>query len=369
MAPSEYADDRSGIEIPHVVRTQLSGRHAESPTSMREEPSQPPPQATFPPTQDIPHVVIPRSHSPRTPYGDIADADAQRERLARLDDAENRLQDALEVARAAEDQREAEFRRNESERRERFEENERMREQQAQQARDVLLHEGAVHEGAVPHPESLPASEEEVPEEVPITEVPEGVGIKTPSSAPSIRTAGPRPQSGAVTESILTFVREELARERDAAQSARVAEEVERDRVTDMQEARIRELEAELAEVRGQLESERQQRRAEEEERAERTRIEFVERDEALRNQLTDITNLINQQREECQEKRTIMDERYQEKLDRRQEKESRYIDLRETFQRLHDEVIADRARMEEERVRAEARPGMITSRLPSLSH
>ncbi|KAE9384437.1 hypothetical protein BT96DRAFT_653771 [Gymnopus androsaceus JB14] len=92
-----------------------------------------------------------RTRTPRSPvFGDLALAEEERDRLARLDEVEHRLNDVAKGVREAEQQREAEFqdkerlredefRSNEEDRQRIFRENEEARAREAAEARDAML--------------------------------------------------------------------------------------------------------------------------------------------------------------------------------------------------------------------------------------
>jgi len=142
-----------------------------------------------------------------------------------------------------------------------------------------------------------------------------------------------------------------------------------RTRTEDEREARIRALEAELATVKAELDNERQQRVTEEAETRERERQETLDRDEAVRNQLGDITNLIQDQRDVCARKKELMDERWEEKQVRREDKDSKLAELRDMVTKIIQDREEDRLKAEEDRVAAEARPGLSPSKLASAKN
>ncbi|KAJ7291223.1 hypothetical protein C8J57DRAFT_212349 [Mycena rebaudengoi] len=86
--------------------------------------------------------ISPGRYSPRptvTPFpADLAQADAERERLERLAEVENRLQEVVDNAEVAEEQRENDFRRHEEDRERLFMESEERREQEAKERRDAI---------------------------------------------------------------------------------------------------------------------------------------------------------------------------------------------------------------------------------------
>ncbi|KAJ7445230.1 hypothetical protein B0H11DRAFT_434562 [Mycena galericulata] len=102
--------------------------------------------------------ISPGRYSPRpavTPFPvDSAQADAERERLERLAEVENRPQGVAQDAAEAEDQREREFRKNEEDRERIFMESEQRREQEARERQDAIWRdmEGL---GAPPRPPTM----------------------------------------------------------------------------------------------------------------------------------------------------------------------------------------------------------------------
>lgn len=273
--------------------------------------------------------------------GDLSYEDDARDRVERMRDAEDRLMNIAGTAADNEDRREDHFRQNEDERERIFLENEARREREAAQKRGGILQDphGLSGEGAADVPEDAH------------------------SIIGSMRTAAHDAASRPAAE-ILETVREEMAREREAAQAererCRTDAAVERARLDEEHGERVRALEAELANVKAELENERQLRFTEEAETRERERQENLERDEAVRAQLGDITNLVQDQRDACARKKELMDERWEESQARRADKDSKMQELRDMVAKLVEDREADRVRAEEERIAAEGRPGML---------
>jgi hypothetical protein len=165
---------------------------------------------------------------------------------------------------------------------------------------------------------------------------------------------------------IVRLEREQMDREREAAalERERLFAEAreERARLEEEREERVRALEAELAQVKADLENERALRISEEAERRERERMENLERDEAVRNQLGDITNLVQEQRDECARKKELNDERWEDKMNRRAQKDNQLTGLYDMINKIVEDREADKIRMEEERLAAEAKPGAQVS-------
>ncbi|KAF9011887.1 hypothetical protein BDQ17DRAFT_794534 [Cyathus striatus] len=78
-----------------------------------------------------------------------------------------------------------------------------------------------------------------------------------------------------------------------------------------------------------------------------------------MQAQLGDITNLVQDQREALERKRQVMDERWAGKEERRADKEFKWIELSDMLRTVHDGMMADRQRAEEEKREAENKPGL----------
>ncbi|TFY80506.1 hypothetical protein EWM64_g3507 [Hericium alpestre] len=312
----------------------------ESPTEESYEPRSPS-------ARQVPAPQSPRAQHPSGP-GDLSYEDAERARQERFGEVEQQLVQTARAAEEAEDKREHEFRMNEEDRERIFAENEQRREREAMERRDAILQQ---IESNIPAP--LP---------IPPPEGPQGPPSERPESViEPIRDAAVRHADE--IKSIVSAEREELAREREAAEAERMhvqAEAEEARRLLDEERvARIKELEEELARVRGELDGERQQREAEEAERREQERAEDLERDEAVRNQLGDITNLVQQQRDEFARKKELMEERWQEKQERQEEKDRKCQDMYDLVASIHNEQLACKAKCEEDRAEAASKPGI----------
>jgi hypothetical protein len=159
--------------------------------------------------------------------------------------------------------------------------------------------------------------------------------------------------------------REEAARqlqaEREEARAVREALEqqvlAERTRADEERDARMRELEEELARVRDELDHEKQQRDHDEEMRREDESQRNLERDEETRKQLSEITDLLLAHREEFARKKETVDERWREKLEWRDETNKQFQDLFDMVQGIIDNCVEDKAKCEEERQLAAQRP------------
>ena len=164
--------------------------------------------------------------------------------------------------------------------------------------------------------------------------------------------------------------REEMARqidaEREEARAAREALEqqlqAESKRANDERDARMRELEEELTRVRTELDHERQQRDHDDEMRREAESQRNQERDEEMRQQLSEITDLLLAHREEFARKKETVDERWREKQEWRDETNRQFQGLFSMIQGMIDNCAEEKARCEEERRAAAARPSKSIS-------
>ncbi|KAJ7747892.1 hypothetical protein DFH07DRAFT_942325 [Mycena maculata] len=312
------------------------------------EPGVPFSQPTGEPIRPLPgRPISPGRYSPRptvTPFPvDLAQADAERERLERLADVENRLQEVAVNAQDAEDQRERDFRKNEEDRERIFMESEERRAHEARERQDAIWRD---MEGLGAPPPRPPG------------EAGDGASVHSVQAATE-------EAASILASSIKDTVqaeREQFAREREEMAAERARLEAERDAARDAlmgeKEARVRALEEELATLRGELENERQLRSTDNTEAQERERQALTDTSET-RAQLGDITNLIQDQREACERKKELMEERWKEKQDRRQDKEFKWIELRDMVQKIHDDMEADRVKAEEKRLADESKPAI----------
>lgn len=309
---------------------------------------------------------------PRTPhspsFGDLALAEEERDRLARLDEVEHRLNDVAEGAREAEEHREAEFqdkerlredefRANEEDRQRIFRENEEVRAREAIEARDAILQDFPGGLGTAPTAPGGSVSGAPAPG----GDLGDGASVHT--AIQDIRDSASR-HSQEIRD-VIDMEREENAREREAATAERVRLEAERDAAVqaaqELKDSRIQELEEQVASLRAELEAEKQAREAEESDARERERAEREENNDFIRNQLMDLTNLMNEQRQATDEKRELMESRYAEKEERRRNKEAEKMEMREMLQKLFDEFQMEKDKAEALRLDAEGKPGMIS--------
>ncbi|KZT28191.1 hypothetical protein NEOLEDRAFT_903158 [Neolentinus lepideus HHB14362 ss-1] len=290
-------------------------------------------------------------------------ADAERARQERFEELERRMAEVADIAAADEERRGQEFYQHEEERDRVFADKEAQRDEEAARRRDEIWAdlEQRLAAGGLPPPPPPPESIEAIP--IP---QPERIEPETASIVDSMRAAAN--QHATEIREIVNLERENLMREREAAEAERerirAEAEVERERVEQERENRIAQLEEELARARAELADEREQRRTEEADARERARQEALERDEVVRGQLGDITNLAQENLECCTSKRQIMDERYAEKQARREEKDARFQALYDMVNTMMEEKAADRERAEAERAEAASKPEAVLEEL-----
>ncbi|KAF8958935.1 hypothetical protein BDZ97DRAFT_1761747 [Flammula alnicola] len=277
-------------------------------------------------------------------------ADESRGQLEELNAAANRLYMTAAAAQEAEDQRELEFRNHEEHREEIFLQNEERRTHEARDRAAGIWDELESRLSALP----APPAPGEVPGEVPVPGEPAQAGDS--ESIATIRTIATQAATQHASDVLETVREEREAAEREREQAAEersmlLAElKAEKDRIVEEKDARIRALEDELAQLRGEFEAEKQQRVTEEAEIRERERQEVAERDEYVRAQLGDLTNLVQDQRDMLESKKALMDSRYEETQAHRAEKEMRSIELHDMVQNIYDGMEADRERSQQDR-------------------
>ena len=305
-----------------------------------------------PTTRGIPDVI------PRFPSGPgaLAYDDAERARQERFGDIERQLADVTQEAVESEMRREHDFQEKEAERDHRF------AEKQAEWDRQFGEGEGR-RDGVLPTLARQPVP----PGSAPLPEDMLGVPQRAESVIASIRRASTESAARHADDlrDIVQGEREEMARqlqaEREEARAAQEALEqqvlAERKRADDERDARMRELEEELARVRAELDHERQQRDHDEEMRREADSQRISERDEETRQQLSEITDLLLAHREEFARKKETVDERWNEKLAWRDETNNNFQGLFNMIQGMMDSCAEEKARCEEERRAAEQRP------------
>ncbi|KAK7049981.1 hypothetical protein VNI00_005412 [Paramarasmius palmivorus] len=387
-----YEDEASPPDS-HVLRTlpaEHPGAEARSVSDTVEEHGIPPFTPGMPPRTPTTPGMPPRTpttpgYPPRTtatPVADLAREEADRERLARLDEVEDQLRHVGESAQQAEDVREEDFRRNEEDRQRLFLENEGRRDQIAAEARDAVMEQLDHVQRLLEQSQPPPAPPPTAPGDEPVLPVPAPAVME---DAPSIRLrAAPddtisdrhssilhdvASQHAREIREVIDMEREEMQREREAADAERQRVEQERAEAQAAADAarddRIRDLEEELARVRAELEDERRQREEEKHQREieeadlrEREKAERDEQNENLNRQLGDITNLVNEQRGLMEEKKTLSDERHAEKIERRAKKDEDIMNLMAMMNKMQEDMQRDREVAEEARAAADAKPG-----------
>ncbi|EFI27492.1 hypothetical protein CC1G_15527 [Coprinopsis cinerea okayama7 len=353
---------------------------AEAPIAAPTSPALPMP----PPVAPIPRAATPVDRRETATPFNLGRADDERERLEQLNEVALRLHDAALAAQEAEDRRELEFRQHEEDRDRIFLEHEERRNEEARARAEGIWREIDQRLATLPAP-PVAASPK-----APATAVAGGDGgsptpPKSPTPSASSRSSRPVTIHGLPTEGeqppppeegaestrdveqislaasskhiadileTIQLEREEFARERAEEAAAReklIADaQVERDRLLEERDNRIRALEEELAKVKEELANEREFKATEDAANREREKAERMERDEAFQQQLGDITHLVQEQRDLIEQKRELMEQRYQDKLARRQAKDVEMVELRDMVQKLTEEVVADRDRVDQ---------------------
>lgn len=304
------------------------------------------PEGAHPPSwRDTATPFAPPRRDTATPF-DFRVADESRGQLEELNEAANRLHQTAAAAEDAEEQREREFRTHEDHREDIFLQNEARRNQEAQERSNGIWNDLESRLAALPaHAPPGVATDADV-----------GGAPADRASIADITSVAQQAASQHAADVLETvrLEREENAREREQAAEEReqLLDELraEKERVVQEKDARIRALEDELAQLRGEFEGEKQQRMTEDAEARERDRQELAERDDYVRAQLGDITNLVQDQRDMLETKKALMDGRWEEKQARRQDKEAQMLELREIVFKIHEDLESDRARSEEDR-------------------
>jgi hypothetical protein len=256
---------------------------------------------------------------------------------------EHQLTDVTQDAAEAEIRREYEFQEREAERDRQFTEEPAELDPQSEEreARNDEMVSTLARQPAPPG-EPLPADVLEPPEP------PKSV------MAP-IRRAVPEPAARAYDiRDIVQGLREEMARQLQEVQGeARAAREAleqqvlaDRKWADDERDARVRELEEELARVRAELDHEKPERDHDEEMRR-----------EEMRQQLNEITDLLLAHREEFARKKETVDERWREKQEWRKETNRQFQNLFRMIRGIIDNFTDAKAKSEEERRAAVERP------------
>jgi hypothetical protein len=299
--------------------------------------------------------------APRVPSGPggLEYDDAERERHERFGEIERRLADTTQDAAESEMRREHDFQDREAARDRHFAEKEAGRDRQFEE------NEGRRREMPSTLARQPPFGEPRAGEPLPADVL--GAPERAESVITDIRRAAAESAARHADDirDIVQGEREEMARqieaEREGARAAHEALEqqlqAERKRADDEREARVRELEEELARVRGELDHERQQRDHDEEMRREADSQRNQERDEEMRQQLSEITDILLAHREEFARKKESVDERWREKQEWRDETNRQFQGLFNMIQGVIDNCAEEKARCEEERSAAAARP------------
>ena len=361
-----YGEDPRGAPLPGLSRAP-TGRGAHEPGAYGHIPGSvtQPSEGLYGEERGAPLPGVSRAptsrgvpgFTPRYPSGPgpLDFDDAERARQERFGDLERQMADATQDVAESEMRREHEYLEKEAERDHRFAEKQAERDRQFEDSetrRDATLARQPVPPGAAT---SMPEDMLGLP--------PEGAE----SVVASIRRASTESAARHADDirDIVQGEREEMARqlqaEREETRAARETLEqqvlAERARADEERDARVRELEEELARVRAELDHEKQQRDHDEEMRRESESQRNLERDEGTRQQLSEITDLLLAHREEFAQKRETVEERWREKLEWRDETNRQFHDLFGMVQGIIDNCAEEKARCEEERRLAEQRP------------
>ncbi|KAH9169357.1 hypothetical protein EDB89DRAFT_2073048 [Lactarius sanguifluus] len=296
--------------------------------------------------------------------GELGYDDAERARQERFGEIERQLADITQDAAEAELRRDHDFHEREGERghlfaegqadrAHQFDDHESRREADARHLMDEMA--SILSQGATSFLLAfllLPTPEAPLPVPGP------RFGAPTPSE---IEMLGVPEQAESVIASIRRASSEQLQLEREEARAQREALEqqvlAERAHAEEERNARVRELEEELARVRAELDHEKQQRDHDEEQRREADAQRNNERDEEMRQQLNEITDLLLAHREEFARKKETVEEHWDTKQEWRQEDNQRWEDLYRMVQGIIQDRAEDRERCEEERRAAAEKP------------
>ncbi|KAG6867985.1 hypothetical protein C0993_008669 [Termitomyces sp. T159_Od127] len=333
-----------------------SQRQAEIPRE--EHPPTPVPHPTsvrstaqpLPPQRSPPHRAVTPAH------GDFG---REEEHIQRLQDAEQLVHNAAQSILGADRDRERDFRLNEEDRDRVFQEGEARRHQEAQERAEAIWQEFRDRIATLPLP--VPVQSPPSPPSPP----PVGTAVAQTEDVADRASIHSQAQVHTAVQMLDTIAAEraEFAREREAAAQERemLKEELNaahRSQV-EAQDARIKELEDELAAVRAELENEKQQRLTIETEQRERESQALQERDEAIRNQLGDITNIVQGHQLACDEKNARMEERWQEKQMRRADKDQKMEALENLVRKLAQEMEESRDLALEAKIARERSPSL----------
>ena len=89
-----------------------------------------------------------------------------------------------------------------------------------------------------------------------------------------------------------------------------------------------------------------------------------MQRDEAFERQLQDITNLLQEQADTTARNKEENDQRWMEKAERRENKQYQLLEIREIVQKLHEDMMDDRTRAEQERLNTATKDGVYGGHL-----
>jgi len=264
-----------------------------------------------------------------------------------LAEIQRRLEEVTRDAELEEDRREAEFRASEEARHQQFLEAEQRREAEANAVREALLQNAG---SKTPRPEDapLPIPDPGAAETMSGTDF----GSDTSSVRASIRPVSIRHgvDVGQLAQAIHELTGPEMESERMARTAAEQDREDARAAADALKDARIRDLEAQVAELRNELENEKAQRQSDEAEVRERQQSEMRDLDESLRNQLGDITNIVTDQSEILHQTKAAAEDRWEEKQARRNEKQTMWEEMREMMKGLREELGEEREEAREAR-------------------
>ncbi|PPQ65977.1 hypothetical protein CVT24_011194 [Panaeolus cyanescens] len=311
----------------------------------------PPPTAPRAPGAPIAHIAP-------TPFS-FGEADAARAQLDELSNTAHRLQETADAVAEAENAREVIFQDQELKRQQVFEERERQRQAELEARLEAALSRLPLpstldvppHTLDVPQIESRPASIHSVGDDL-ADKVSIADSIRLASRAASIHK-----------EELLQIVsdeREEAAearRESEALQKKNLDELKESHaRLIDEKDNRIKELEEELAKLRGEFEADKQQRSMQDQEAREQEQQNSMEQYQNIHQQLGEVTELVSGQRSCCEDIRRMMEEQIREKEDRRLQKSADMVQLTDMIRTIQKEMDDDRQKRDAEHIEVQTK-------------
>ncbi|KAG6890494.1 hypothetical protein C0992_000986 [Termitomyces sp. T32_za158] len=336
-------DERTPVQRPaEISREERSPTPVPHPTSVR---------STVRPLP--PHRAVTPAH------GDFG---REEEHIQRLQDAEQLVHNAAQSILGADRDRERDFRLNEEDRDRVFQEGEARRHQEAQEHAGAIWQEFRDRIAALLPPAPVQSPPSPPPPPPPAVDA---AVTQTEDVAADRASIHSQAQVHTAVQMLDTIEAEraEFAREREIAAQER--EQLMQEVATahrnqaEAQDARIKELEDELAAVRAELENEKQQRMTIETEQRERESQALQERDEAIRNQLGDITNIVQEHHLACDEKNARMEERWQEKQVRRADKDLKMEALENLVRKLAQDMEESRDLALEAKIARERSPNL----------